>query len=121
MKSIEVFIKRVRQEPEHIRLRYVFGFTALGMVIMIGIWILSITQSFGESLKEDEELKKVQENIKDTGDELGNSLNGIVESFEAQGEDGGQLQQEQGISPQQEEQKEKMQQQEEQDFINERR
>jgi hypothetical protein len=40
-------IKWVRQQPEHIRMRYVFGCLIVSMAFVIGIWLLSLKESFG--------------------------------------------------------------------------
>jgi hypothetical protein len=76
------------------------GFTALGMFIMIGVWILNLTQSFGRLSEESEEssLKKVQEDIKSIESQLERPLNGIIENFETQiqVEEDGQSEQEEG-------------------------
>ena len=40
-------IEWVRQQPEHIRMRYVFGCLIVSMSFVIGIWLLSLKESFG--------------------------------------------------------------------------
>lgn len=40
-------IEWVRQQPEHIRMRYVFGCLIVSMAFVIGIWLLSLKESFG--------------------------------------------------------------------------
>jgi hypothetical protein len=40
-------IEWVRQQPEHIRMRYVFGCLIISMSFVIGIWLLSLKESFG--------------------------------------------------------------------------
>lgn len=40
-------IEWVREQPEHIRMRYVFGCLAVSMTFVIGIWLLSLKESFG--------------------------------------------------------------------------
>jgi hypothetical protein len=39
-------IEWVREQPEHIRMRYVTGCLAVSMVFIIGIWFLSLKESF---------------------------------------------------------------------------
>jgi hypothetical protein len=40
-------IEWVREQPEHIRMRYVIGCLAVSMTFVIGIWLLSLKESFG--------------------------------------------------------------------------
>lgn len=40
-------IEQIREQPEHIRMRYVFGCLAVSMTFIIGIWLLSLKESFG--------------------------------------------------------------------------
>lgn len=39
-------IERVREQPEHIRMRYVFICLTVSMVFIIGIWLLSLKENF---------------------------------------------------------------------------
>lgn len=39
-------IESIRQEPEHIRMRYVFGCLIVSMAFIVGIWLLSLGESF---------------------------------------------------------------------------
>ncbi|MEI8096725.1 MAG: hypothetical protein WCG73_01310 [Candidatus Moraniibacteriota bacterium] len=39
-------IESIRQEPEHIRMRYVLGCLTVSMVFIVGIWMLSLGESF---------------------------------------------------------------------------
>ncbi|HCJ45468.1 MAG: hypothetical protein GW815_03070 [Candidatus Moranbacteria bacterium] len=45
-KSLWERIEAIREEPEHIRLRYVFGCLTFSMIFIIGIWMLSLEESF---------------------------------------------------------------------------
>lgn len=38
-------IEAIRREPEHVRMRYVFLCLAVSMVFIIGVWILSLSES----------------------------------------------------------------------------
>lgn len=40
-------IERARQEPEHVRRRYVFICLAVSMLFIIGIWLLSLKEGLG--------------------------------------------------------------------------
>lgn len=42
-------IAEIRRQPEHIRLRYVWGSVAISMFFIITIWIFSITLMFTEN------------------------------------------------------------------------
>ena len=39
-------IEWIREQPEHIRMRYVFGCLAVSMAFIAGIWLLSLKESF---------------------------------------------------------------------------
>jgi hypothetical protein len=44
--KIEKKIYEIRRQPEHIRLRYVWGAVALSMIFVIFIWIMSVKINF---------------------------------------------------------------------------
>ena len=54
-------IERIRQQPEHVRARYVFGCLAVSMVFIFGIWLLSVKENF-QSVASD--MPRVMENGK---------------------------------------------------------
>lgn len=39
-------IEQIRQQPEHIRLKYVWGSVALSMILIIFIWLMSVVAMF---------------------------------------------------------------------------
>jgi hypothetical protein len=39
-------IEAIRRQPEHIRMRYVFGCLVVSMAFIVGIWMLSVRESF---------------------------------------------------------------------------
>jgi hypothetical protein len=39
-------IEAIREQPEHIRMRYVIGCLAVSMFFIVGIWLLSLGESF---------------------------------------------------------------------------
>ena len=45
-------VEWVREQPEHVRRRYVLGCLAVSMIFIFGIWILSIKESFQNMSKE---------------------------------------------------------------------
>jgi len=44
--NLQKKIEEIRQMPEHIRLRYVWGCVAVSMVVVFAVWIFSITAMF---------------------------------------------------------------------------
>lgn len=46
MTRIENWIEEVRKKPEHVRVRYVIGCVAASMVLVVGVWLLSVSESF---------------------------------------------------------------------------
>ncbi|MFH0969796.1 MAG: hypothetical protein V1804_04775 [Patescibacteria group bacterium] len=44
--NISQKIEEIRQKPEHIRLRYVWGSVAISMIFIIIIWVFSFSESF---------------------------------------------------------------------------
>ena len=54
-------IEEIRQKPEHMRLRYVWGLTAVSLLIIIILWLFSIKSQQDDSL--DPVLDSDQENI----------------------------------------------------------
>jgi hypothetical protein len=44
--NISEKIARIRRQPEHVRLRYVWGCVAVSMFIVLAIWIFSISAMF---------------------------------------------------------------------------
>lgn len=45
-------IEHIRKQPEHVRMRYVFGCLVVSMTFIVGIWILSVRESFQGIAKE---------------------------------------------------------------------
>lgn len=45
-------IEAIREQPEHIRMRYVLGCLVVSMLFIIGIWLLSVGESFRSISKE---------------------------------------------------------------------
>lgn len=39
-------IESIRKQPEHIRMRYVVGCLVVSMLFILGIWLLSVGESF---------------------------------------------------------------------------
>ena len=44
--NIQEKIEEIRRQPEHIRMRYVFGSVSVSMVLIGILWIFSLTTSF---------------------------------------------------------------------------
>lgn len=67
-------LEEIRQKPESIRIRYVWGSVAVSMLIIIIIWIFSLEESF-KKINSDEfqkmpDLKQNFEEIKSIKDDL---------------------------------------------------
>ena len=90
--NIQEKIAQIRLEPEHIRLRYVWGAVAISMFFIVGIWIFSMGFLFqGDSIisnpesstipdivQQLQDLKQQAPSIKDFSDQpLVNSDEGI--------------------------------------------
>lgn len=68
-------IEQIREKPEHVRRRYVWFFVTVFMVLVIGVWAISLRSNFGSSngiinegdrlqmLEGVEEKNKIQENL----------------------------------------------------------
>lgn len=96
MKRIEQFIANVRKKPEHIRLRYVLGFTTIGMLVMIMVWLLNFKYTFEGFFEESKEnVEKIQSDIEGAKNQVGGSIEDIIESMESQVEKSKESQQEQ--------------------------
>ena len=39
-------IEKIRQKPEHVRMRYVWGGVVLGMSVAVIVWLFSLSESF---------------------------------------------------------------------------
>ena len=46
MRSIWEKIEWVREQPEHVRMRYVFSCLVVSMLFILGIWVLSLQENF---------------------------------------------------------------------------
>lgn len=44
--NFEEWVARVQEKPEHIRIRYVIGCAAFSMLLVIGVWSLSVSEGF---------------------------------------------------------------------------
>lgn len=45
-------IEWIREQPEHIRMRYVAGCLLVSMTFILGIWLLSLKESFQHTLRD---------------------------------------------------------------------
>lgn len=71
--NINQKIEEIRQKPEHIKIRYVWGGVAISMLFIITIWILSMKTSFqkidsseGQTLPDFRQSLEEINNIKDS-------------------------------------------------------
>ena len=60
-------IEQIREKPEHIRMRYVWGLVSFFIVIIIFIWIFSLKNTFENLGKKDINIDKlnIMNNIKE--------------------------------------------------------
>ncbi len=87
-------IEEIRQKPEHIRLRYIWGLVAISMLFIITIWVLSVKESakslnsdnnnlpdIGQSLQEIDSIRNSAPSIDELSENIQNSANTIEESL----------------------------------------
>jgi len=79
MSIIQIKIDEIRRKPEHIRVRYAWMYTAIAMVFVILIWVISFSAGKNDSSKENpaiiqpEVLSQFQEgkkSLEDTTDQM---------------------------------------------------
>ncbi len=46
MRSLWDTINEIREKPEEIRRRYMFGYVSVTMLLIVGIWFISVQESF---------------------------------------------------------------------------
>lgn len=46
MRSLWDTIDEIREKPEEIRRRYMFGYVSVTMLLIVGIWLISVQESF---------------------------------------------------------------------------
>jgi hypothetical protein len=68
--NISKKIEEIRQKPENIRMRYVWFFVAVSMLIIIIIWIFSLKEAFAPS--ETSENQPVLPNLQESFQEIQN-------------------------------------------------
>lgn len=95
MPSIGEKIEAIRKEPETVRMRYVVGSVSVAMIFIIGIWLLSVHESFTKTA---EDLPRAVEQGKEEmlGGKSVPSLNDLFEQsaplrIEDQGVEGSQF------------------------------
>lgn len=71
-------IEQIRKEPEHIRKRYVIICLSVAMVFIIGIWLLSLKESFHNVAREIPEAAEEGKDLLPTGEGTP-SLNTLLE------------------------------------------
>ena len=91
-------IEEIRQKPEHIRLRYIWGLVAISMLFVITIWVLSVKESakslnsnsnnnlpdISQSLQEIDSLRNSTPSIDELSENIQNSANTVKESLPVQ-------------------------------------
>jgi len=84
---VDIFekIEQIREKPEHIRRRYVFICVTISMVLVFGIWMMSLKNSFNSSekiIKEEDRVQMIQEIEKIKEIEISAPVKTIVEQEE---------------------------------------
>ncbi len=77
MRSVWDMIDDVREQPEAVRRRYMYGCVAATMVFVLGIWLLSVSESFRSVAIEAPELKEQATQVLPKPD--ASSLSGLLE------------------------------------------
>ncbi len=77
MSSVWDMIENVRQKPETVRRRYMYVWVGVTMLLVFGIWFLSVTESFHTVATEAPELKDQAAQIVPKPDT--SSLSGLLE------------------------------------------
>lgn len=77
MRSVWDMIDDVREQPEAVRRRYVYGCVAATMIFVLGIWLLSVSESFRSVAIEAPELKEQAAQVLPKPDTP--SLSGLLE------------------------------------------
>lgn len=79
MRSIGDIIGDIRQKPEAIRVRYMYGCVVVTMLFILGIWFLSITESFRSIATEAPEIKDQAAQAFPKSDDSTDSLSELLE------------------------------------------
>jgi hypothetical protein len=88
-------IEEIRQQPEHIRLRYVWALVAASMFVVVLIWVFSLGESFKKiqpidaqnlpDLKQNlEDIRSLKDTAPSIGDIIKNSQNATGEGIQNQ-------------------------------------
>lgn len=86
---IERKIDRIRQEPEHVRIRYVWGAVLVVMVLVFSLWIVTLRDSFRSTDTSDTETLKsaVPSSLKGL-EEDGQSIKRMIDDAKSLSEEG---------------------------------
>ena len=81
--SILEKIDKIREKPEHIRMRYVWGFVFSFIIVIIFIWIVSLKSNFENIGKKDVNVDKldIMNNINENKDSRAGLGNGSDSPF----------------------------------------
>lgn len=77
MRSVWDMIDEVREQPEAVRRRYMYGCVATTMVFVLGIWLLSVSESFRSVAVEAPELREQAAQVLPKPDT--STLSGLIE------------------------------------------
>lgn len=85
--NISKKIEEIRAEPEHIRLRWVWGSVAVSMMIIIAIWIFSIGSLFRNEERASDSNSQITKQLQELGQQAPSlkSLSDQALNLEAEG------------------------------------
>jgi len=75
-------IEEIKRKPEHVRLRYVWFFVSVSMVVVISIWILSIKADVGNVNSEISEMRSTND-LDDVSKKIGEQKEMLQSAFES--------------------------------------
>jgi len=94
--SIQRKIEEIRRQPEHVRMRYVWIFTAVSMAFVVAIWVFSLAAPTNQERESTEEIipGEILEGLKEETDSLreaAKNAKGAMEKVPMPGSDSGLL------------------------------
>jgi len=92
MRSLGDIIESVRQKPEHVRMRYVFLCVAVCMLLLFGVWLLSVSRAFQSlgGISTSPVLEESTRALEPSLQEVTESFRGGVDAIETEGDGGEQ-------------------------------
>lgn len=79
--SIQNKIEEIRRQPERVRLRYVWLFTAISMLLVFVIWLLSLTAPETWNNEDDLDAAEITDRMKGNANELKDAAKDAKDAF----------------------------------------